>query len=468
MPAYYAGTLRDFRAASPESLELHLMRAYEADRYKDLITAQITSWREQIKTLKNVFSSTELSVFDNDNWGIAIEFVVPRRMGRIDTVLLVGNALIVLEFKTRQVDSASAEQIEDYCLELIHFHAPSHNKVIYPVVVGSAGAKLPSKKRHRLNGLQTVMFVDTASLAQYVSSIAAGHASEPNSSIEVWNVGDYRPVPTIIEAAIAMFMEMEVGDIARAGCEPINLTATVDAIRQLAADSFLHKKKTICFITGVPGAGKTLAGLQVVHDAELRKVTQTDSVFLTGNLPLVKVLRAALSEDTAKRKKLRRRISSRDPKTTIDTILGYKKTHTKSTNPPNEHMIVFDEAQRAWNAEQTAKYLEDGTAWIGHSEPELILAILDRHPWALLIALVGGGQEINRGEAGLREWGLALERRFMHWNIALSPQALTGEYGAGAKLFEHIPPDLKIKTLPALHLDNPTRQFRGKTIAKLG
>jgi len=312
-----------------------------------------------------------------------------------------------------------------------------------------------------------VMFVDTASLAQCISSIAARHAAEPNSSIEVWNVGDYRPVPTIIEAAIAMFMEMEVGDIARAGCDPINLTATMDAIRQLATDSFLHKRKTICFITGVPGAGKTLAGLQVVHDAELRKVTQTDSVFLTGNLPLVKLLRAALSEDAAKRKRLKRRVSLRNPKSTIDTILGYKKTHTKNTNPPNEHMVVFDEAQRAWNAEQTAKYLEDGTAWIGHSEPELILAILDRHPWALLIALVGGGQEINRGEAGLREWGAALEKRFIHWNIALSPQALTGGYGAGAKLFEgNIPPHLKIETLQTLHLDNPTRQFRGKTIAK--
>jgi hypothetical protein len=262
-------------------------------------------------------------------------------------------------------------------------------------------------------------------------------------------------------------MEMEVGDIARAGCDPINLTATVDAIRQLAADSFLHKRKTICFITGVPGAGKTLAGLQVVHDAKLRKTTQTDSVFLTGNLPLVKVLRAALSEDAAKRKKLSRRISSRDPKTTIDTILGYKKSHTKSTSPPNEHIVVFDEAQRAWNADQTAKYLEKDTAWVGYSEPELMLAILDRHPWALLIALVGGGQEINRGEAGLREWGLALEKRFMHWHVALSPQALTGEYGAGAKLFEdNIPAHLKIERLPALHLDTPTRQFRGKTIAK--
>jgi hypothetical protein len=128
---------------------------------------------------------------------------------------------------------------------------------------------------------------------------------------------------------------------------------------------------------------------------------------------------------------------------------------------------VFDEAQRAWDAERTAEYLTDSTGeWLNYSEPDLMLAILDRLPWASLIALVGGGQEINRGEAGLSEWGRALTEKFSHWSVAVSPQALSGEYGAGAKLFENErPTNIKITVDKNLHLDNPTRQYRGRTIA---
>jgi hypothetical protein len=264
-----------------------------------------------------------------------------------------------------------------------------------------------------------------------------------------------------------MFAEMEVEDIAKADCDPINLTATVSAIRGLAVASKRAKRKTVCFVTGVPGAGKTLAGLKVVHDAELRRTANADSVFLTGNQPLVEVLRAALAYDSRRRKKLHLRVSSRDPKTTIDTVLGYKKDHTKSANPPHEKIVVFDEAQRAWTANKTEKYLKDTPEWRGYSEPELMMAILERHDWALLVALIGGGQEIHEGEAGIGEWGRALTRRFEHWQIAASSQALDGSYGAGARLFDSVAPGPdRLSILPDLHLDTPTRQFRGKTIAR--
>ncbi len=221
------------------------------------------------------------------------------------------------------------------------------------------------------------------------------------------------------------------------------------------------------FVTGVPGAGKTLAGLKVVHDAELRRAVNADSVFLTGNQPLVEVLRAALADDARRRKKQHLRISSRDPKTTIDTVLGYKKDHTKSSNPPHEKIVVFDEAQRAWTANKTEKYLKDTPEWRGYSEPELMMAILERHDWALLVALIGGGQEIHEGEAGIGEWGRALSSRFEQWQIAASSQALDGTYGAGARLFNSVVPGPdRLSILPDLHLDTPTRQFRGKTIAK--
>ncbi len=358
-------------------------------------------------------------------------------------------------------------RVEDYCLDLIYFHEGSHGRTIYPAVVGRTGKQPWARRSQAFGELRPTTFVDTKGLSTWLATVARDHVGEPQDSIADWNRGSYRPVPTIVEAAIGMFAEMQVDDIAKAGCDPINLTTTVESIRKIVVESQQLKKKTVCFVTGVPGAGKTLAGLRLVHDGKLREVTGSDSVFLTGNLPLVKVLQAALARDASRRRKSQLRVSCRDPKTTINTVLGYKREHTRNKNPPHEKIVVFDEAQRAWDAGRTEEYLTDGSGeFLGYSEPALMLAILDRQPWATLVALVGGGQEINRGEAGLSEWGRALTERFREWSIVAPPQALSGEYGAGAKLFEtETPVGLKLAIDASLHLDTPTRQFRGKTIA---
>jgi hypothetical protein len=467
MPAYYADSVGRFQRASLETLELTLTRAYESDRYKDLITTQISSWRAQIQTLKQALGDSCLAPFCPETWGLAIEFVVPRKMGRIDAVLLMGSTLVVLEFKTDNFDSSAADQVEDYCLDLINFHQPSHERIAYPVVVANTRTGPQTRRTQIFGELQPSTFVDSNQLANWLSTIALTHVDEAQLSISAWNAGEYRPVPTIVEAAIGMFAEMQVEDIAKAGCDPINLTATIATIRRIVKESEEEKKKTICFVTGVPGAGKTLAGLRVVHDREIREATGSDCVFLTGNLPLVKVLQAALSGDSSRRLRQGLRIATRDPKTTINTVLGYKKEYTRNRSAPHEKVVVFDEAQRAWDVERTAEYLtSDAVEFQGLSEPALLLSILDRQPWATLIALVGAGQEINCGEAGLAEWGRALADKFRHWSIAVSEQALSGEYGAGAKLFEDRTGDgLDLEVQPNLHLDNPTRQFRGRTIA---
>jgi hypothetical protein len=467
MPAYYADTVGRFLAEPLDTLELALHKAYESDRYKDLITTQITAWRCQIQDLKGALGATDLETFQPGNWGVAVEFVVPRKMGRIDTVLLIGSSIVVLEFKGESVDSSAADQVEDYSLDLLHFHEGSHGRTIYPVVVGKTGTE-PRIRRSQLFGeLRPTAFVDTRQLGAWLVTIAQRHNSETQCSIMDWNRGSYRPVPTIVEAAIGMFAEMQVEDIAKAGCDPINLTATVDTIRKIVIESARSSKKTICFVTGVPGAGKTLAGLTLVHDRTLREESGSDSVFLTGNLPLVKVLQAALARDSSRRRRSGLRVSSRDPKTTINTVLGYKREYTRNKSAPHEKIVVFDEAQRAWDADRTAEYLNDTSGeFLHHSEPAVMLKILDRQPWAALIALVGGGQEINRGEAGLSEWGRALTDKFRHWSVAVPPQALSGAYGAGAKLFDgKSPQTLELTVDPKLHLDTPTRQFRGKTIA---
>jgi hypothetical protein len=229
------------------------MRAYESDRYKDLITAQISSWRNQIQALKAAFSSADLASFNTDNWGIAIEFVVPRKMGRIDTVLLIGNAIVVLEFKSDSVDSGAADQVEDYCLDLLYFHSPSHQHVIYPVVVANTGTDSPTRRSQAFGELQLTTFVDTTRLGNWLLPVAAKHFSELQLPVKQWNAGDYRPVPTIVEAAIGMFAEMQVEDIAKAGCDPINLTATISTIRNIVTEAAKKTRKQYALLLGCLG-----------------------------------------------------------------------------------------------------------------------------------------------------------------------------------------------------------------------
>jgi Uncharacterized conserved protein (DUF2075) len=339
MPAYYADSVGNFRAASLDHLELTLTRAYESDRYKDLITAQLTAWRSQIRDLKDALDTETLAKFHPDSWGIAIEFVVPRKMGRIDTVLLIGSSIVVLEFKGESVDSSAADQVEDYCLDLLHFHEGSHARTIYSVVVGKTRAEPRVRRSHVFGELHATTFVDTSQLGTWLSVVAERHHAEPQSAITDWNRGSYRPVPTIVEAAIGMFAEMQVEDIAKAGCDPINLTATVETIRKIAVESSRSSRKTVCFVTGVPGAGKTLAGLRIVHDRTLRNDTGSDSVFLTGNMPLVKVLQAALARDASRRRKNQLRVSSRDRKQQSTLYSGTSENTLVTRTRPMKRLL---------------------------------------------------------------------------------------------------------------------------------
>ena len=467
MPAYYADTIVHFMELAPNDVENRLIRGYESDRYKDLIVSQITAWRAQIEALKRLFTPAFVAKYSAQDWGLAMEFVIPRKRGRIDTVILLGDAIVCLEFKTEYADSSAANQIEDYSLDLLYFHQPSHGREIYPVVVTEKDVRLPLRRKVTFEDLSPTKFTNVANLESLLAEISGRHQANPQISVTSGDLGEYHPVPTIVEAAIGMFSDMRVTDIAKADSDPINLSKTIATIRALVTNGAASHQKLVCFVTGVPGAGKTLAGLKLVHDQELRDAVASDSVFLTGNLPLVRVLREALKQDIRQRRKNGLRLATRDPETTIDTILGYKKAHTGSLNPPHENIVVFDEAQRAWDADRTSEYLGiDAVQWVGYSEPALLLAILDRQPWAAIIALVGGGQEINRGEAGLSEWGRALSEKFPHWKIAVSEQALKGDYGAGSKLFvSGVQDEMQVSVVSNLHLDNPTRQFRGKTIA---
>jgi hypothetical protein len=278
-----------------------------------------------------------------------------------------------------------------------------------------------------------------------------------------WDNSPYRPVPTIIEAAEALFAGHNVCEIAHSHAGATNLTNTSHRLVEIIQEAQRWSEKVICLVTGVPGAGKTLAGLNVVHNPALRREGRPAGVFLSGNGPLVKIVSAAIARDYKRR--LRESGGERTVGTFIQNVHVFvREGMEKADKPPVEKVVVFDEAQRAWNADQNRK--KNG---LEISEPETMLSIMNRHQdWAVLIALVGGGQEIHNGEAGLSEWGRTLRERFATWKVAVSPKALERDASnAGYRLFaDGNPGCLSIQTEPSLHLEVNLRSFRARKLAE--
>src|SRR5690606_20420222 len=196
-------------------------------------------------------------------------------------------------------------------------------------------------------------------------------------------------------------------------------------------------KKVVCFVTGVPGAGKTLVGLKVAID-HLDEERGSTSIFLSGNKPLVDVLQEALARDRiiqeeAKGRKITKKEARSSVKAFIQIVHHYRDEYLRDPNPPHDHVAIFDEAQRAWTREQTTKFMKEkkGKADFSYSEPEFLIHCLDRHQdWAVIICLVGGGQEINTGEAGISEWLASLQKSFPFWEARISSRLNDSEYSA--------------------------------------
>jgi len=265
-----------------------------------------------------------------------------------------------------------------------------------------------------------------------------------------WEVAPYRPVPTIVEAARLLYGRHGVAEIAEARAEVGNLTRTSASIQSAIATAKATGQHMIVFVTGIPGAGKTLCGLNTVFG------TDNGAAFLTGNLPLVFVMRRALERD-ARDQGRSLRVAKQETESAIQPLMGFLRDNLDRTDPPHEHVIVFDEAQRAWDA-------DFGRRKFGHAQSEaaLFLDIMRRHTdWAAIVALVGNGQEINTGEAGLEAWGEALLTR-SDWHIRAPPAVLTGP-DARQRLFNTAPPSLTIDA--ALHLDVSVRSIRSAAAA---
>ena len=459
---YYHNKIQEFLNDSNSQILGELVQRHEFS----LEEQQKNSWNTQVVLLKQWLQNV-----DGD---IIFEYSIPRMGKRIDCVLISGAVLFAVEFKVgaRLYESHAIDQVTDYALDLKNFHEQSHDKTIVPVLICTEAAENQSSLEFYDDGVAKTILSNGSSLAMLISD-ANFHSSGVTINSADWLNSGYKPTPTIIEAAQALYRGHRVEEISRSDAGAINLSKTAKAISDIIESSKLHDKKSICFLTGVPGAGKTLAGLNLANTWHNEDESE-HAIFLSGNGPLVEVLREALARnevEIAKENgnKKKKSITISKAKAFIQNIHHFRDDALENTSPPIERVVVFDEAQRAWTLKQTASFMKTkkGRSDFQQSEPEFLISVMNRHPnWATIICLIGGGQEINTGEGGLHEWFESLRRSFPHWDIHISDRLTDFEYDQGRALYDE-KDSHRIHTNEHLHLSLSIRSYRSEKVASL-
>src|SRR5262245_24906779 len=419
----------------------------------------------EIAILKAALTGIDGSVF--------LEFDVPRIGSRIDAVLIAGPAVFVIEFKVgeRLFKTHDFNQAWDYALDLKNFHLASHGAQIVPVLVATESEDYEPRP---LDLAHDQVFRPLACNAETLGQalrLCLARATGTTLDPLAWARAPYQPTPTIIEAAQALYSRHSVDDIARHDAGAKNLSTTSRRVEEIIDFAREEGRKVIVFVTGVPGAGKTLVGLNVA--TKKRDETPTHAVFLSGNGPLVKVLREALARGEmarlrAKNDRTRKGVVRQKIKAFIQNVHHFRDEGLNQEGPPTDRVVIFDEAQRAWNREMTADFMrrKKGRPGFTQSEPEFLLSYLDRHNgWAVVVCLVGGGQEINRGEAGISPWLNAVSTRFSEWSAYISPTLTDSEYDAGHAL-QTLGTTTSVVTDDSLHLSVSMRSFRAEHVSR--
>ena len=496
----YAAMFGEFLSKEP----LAVLGTLHNNYHGDALTTTDEAWMGEIELMQQV-----LEPWREEQGQIVFEYDIPRLGKRIDVVLLLRGMIFCLEFKVGKKEEfqAGIEQVMDYALDLKNFHLFSHDKKIVPILI-------PTKYKEYTTVFQPSVYNDDIynpmitgeeHLQELISKVLehAG-AKREDGGIDDWLISPYAPTPTIIEAARTLYENHSVEDITRHEADKVSTDTTINYILQVIQQSKDRQQKSICFVTGVPGAGKTLVGLDVAikqtyKDGELDK--ENGAVYLSGNGPLVAVLIEALARDNQKKcsergERKNMSDSRREVSEFIQIIHRYRDNMlAKIKNPVEngeleidpekavklaatgygevEHVAIFDEAQRSWTHKRIADYLKRGGTYgnklkvpnFPMSEAEFLIWSLDqREDWAVIICLVGGGQEINTGEAGITEWIKALNNRFKHWNVFISNKLTDPEYAEG-RVNDLLRENSNVTFSDSLHLAVSLRSFRAETLS---
>ncbi len=463
--AYYSATIQKFLHEPDESI---LGRLVQGDSMSVEAT-QRDAWLMQLKVLKLVLA-------DHVEGSVYFEYVIPRLGKRIDAIVLLGAVVFVLEFKVGEAHFTrhAMDQVVDYALDLKHFHEASHHVHVAPILIATNAQDPPlvvTLDGHQDNTFN-VICATPATLGTAIRRVL-DFVTAPQLNPQTWENARYCPTPTIVEAAMALYGGHKVEDVSRSDAGARNLTITSVTVSDIIRQARETRSKVICFVTGVPGAGKTLVGLDIATK-HFDKANDLYSVFLSGNGPLVSVLCEALARDKVRRHKERgehvaKNRARSEVKAFIQNVHHFRDDCLRDSQPPVEHVALFDEAQRAWNLEQTSKFMRQkkGVADFAQSEPAFLISCLDRHDdWAVVVCLVGGGQEINTGEAGIAAWIDAVLTEFPTWQLRLSSRLTAEEYGAGS-VIDRVRDLPRVRFSDELHLGVSMRSFRAESVAQL-
>lgn len=461
--AYYANSICDFCIEDEDNIYGKISGRYDLNK---LTIQQSNAWKSQIEILKQTIS--------NFNGRIYFEFTIPRMGKRVDNILIIDNCIFVLEFKigSKLYDKFAKDQAFDYGLDLNNFHEGSHNKIIIPILIADKAGDFSNVYKKSLDNLYETIVANGSNLSDVILETLSKFKSSEIIDVEIWENSIYKPTPTIIEAATALYKKHNVSEISRSDSGAENLSVTSECISEIIDYSKNESRKSICFITGVPGAGKTLAGLNI---ANLRSNYEEEehAVFLSGNGPLVDVLREALARDKVKSSREENLIITKSSaktqvKSFIQNIHHFRDASIKDEKAPIEKVTIFDEAQRAWTKEQASSFMKrnKGVSDFNKSEPEFLIEVMDRHQdWCTIVCLIGGGQEINTGEAGLEEWIRPFEDKFKDWDIYYSAKIVEDENYIKDKRVLVILNNNKAVKKDELHLSISLRSFRSAQLS---
>lgn len=462
--AYYSSTLDKFLQDSADSVLGELTR----NSGFSIELSQRDAWIRQVEILRR-----NLNTWAQEGH-IFLEFVVPRMGRRIDVLVIIRNTVFVIEFKVGEshFTRAALDQVWDYALDLKNFHEPSHGVTIAPVLVATEAGEGFSTvaSSHHNDGVLQPIKTGPGSLKACIEQVL-WLSEGPDINADSWVQGRYKPTPTIVEAASALYGQHSVADLSRSDAGAKNLSVTSAAVDRVIESARAQHKKAICFITGVPGAGKTLVGLDVATK-HMDASNELHSVYLSGNGPLVKILCEALTRNEvgrAKAQNMRLRVGEtrKAVEAFIQNVHHFRDAYLVDGRAPVDHVVIFDEAQRAWTLEQTSKFMaqKKGRSNFNRSEPEFLISCMDRHPdWAVVICLVGGGQEINTGEAGISEWLQAIERHYPSWEVYVSPHLTDSEYAA-TEAIATLQRQAHVVFNEDLHLAVSMRSFRAEHVS---
>lgn len=460
--AYYSSTIKAFYSQEPEKILGILTQAHSFD----LTAFQRDAWLQQIQLLKEVLCKYKGNIY--------FEFSIPRMGRRVDAVAIIDSVIFVIEFKVGAdcYEASDIDQVMDYALDLHNFHEGSHHVTLVPILVATnaptVSIELQSPKNDRLYKPVLCNATNLGDAVQAALDMQIGDEIDRTG----WEESGYKPTPTIIEATLALYNGHSVADISRSDATAENLSHTSAAIADIVKHSKENLEKSIIFVTGVPGAGKTLVGLNVAT-THINTDDELYSVFLSGNGPLVKILQEALARDKVARgveqgQKIKKGEALSEVKAFIQNVHHFRDEGlVDKAKPPVEHVALFDEAQRAWTKEHTVKFMREkkNQPNFEMSEPEFLISCMDRHiDWTTVVCLIGGGQEINTGEAGISEWYDAIEKSFSHWKIYLSDRLVDSEYGAG-EVISRAEKNPSVKFVSGLHLQTSIRSFRNEKVS---